>query len=100
MGMRKSWTSLLLICFGTSCGKDAIDSKGDSSLSTRDRAVTAREGPVTAKSDAARTGWYADQPGLSPVIVGGPTFGRLFSAALAWAGEQVLAHPLVHEGRD
>jgi hypothetical protein len=51
---------------------------------------------ITARADAQRTGWYPNQPGLSPAIVGGPTFGRLFKTKLPLADpEVVMAQPLV-----
>ena len=57
--------------------------------------VTA-SGTVTVSADETRSGWYPNQPALSPSIVGGPTFGRLFKTALTLApGEQVFAQPLV-----
>jgi Abnormal spindle-like microcephaly-assoc'd, ASPM-SPD-2-Hydin/PQQ-like domain len=51
--------------------------------------------PVTAGSDALRTAWYPDQPGLTPAIVSGGTFGQLFSAPVTG---QVYAQPLVSNG--
>ena len=48
---------------------------------------------VTSNSkDLLRSGWYPDQPGLSPGLVGGGTFGQQFSAAV---DGQVYAQPLV-----
>src|SRR5262249_22569458 len=57
-------------------------------------------GAITQAGDEARTGWYPDQPGLDPAIVGGANFGRLFKTALTLTpGEQVLAQPLVYNGK-
>src|SRR3954470_948725 len=51
---------------------------------------------LTSTADDLRTGWYPNQPELDPVIVGGPSFGRLWATALPLApGEQVFAQPLV-----
>src|SRR4051794_1757590 len=50
---------------------------------------------VTSRSDALRTGWYRDQPKLSPGQVTGGTFGRLFDAQV---DGQVYAQPLVAGG--
>jgi hypothetical protein len=53
-------------------------------------------GPLTATADDLRTGWYSDEPGLDPVIVGGPSFGRVWNTTLTLSpGEQVFAQPLV-----
>jgi hypothetical protein len=57
-------------------------------------------GAITQAGDEARTGWYPDQPGLDPAIVGGANFGRLFKTPLPLTpGEQVLAQPLVYNGK-
>src|SRR5437763_750231 len=61
--------------------------------------VVTASGAITATADDLRTGWYPNQPGLSPALVGGPTFGRLWRTALPLtAGEQVFAQPLVRNG--
>ena len=56
---------------------------------------TAAAQTVTARADALRTGWYRDQPQLSPGQVTGGTFGRLFDAEI---DGQVYAQPLVAGG--
>lgn len=56
------------------------------------RAVTARADDVTASLNNLRTGWDPSEPALSPAVVGGGTFGRLFSTAVRG---QVYAQPLV-----
>ena len=51
---------------------------------------------LTSTSDNLRTGWYSNQAALDPVIVGGPTFGRLWQTTLPLtAGEAVFAQPLI-----
>ena len=50
---------------------------------------------ITAHNDAARTGWYPDQPRLSRQQVTGGTFGQLFAANVVG---QVYAQPLVSNG--
>jgi outer membrane protein assembly factor BamB len=50
---------------------------------------------VTMANNDLRTGWYGDQPGLSPAKVGGSTFGKLFTASVVG---QVYAQPLVSAG--
>ncbi len=57
--------------------------------------ITARSARanVTANSDdPLQTGWHPDQPGLTPGIVSGGTFGKLFSTAV---NGQIYAQPLV-----
>ncbi|HVZ72858.1 MAG TPA: discoidin domain-containing protein [Polyangia bacterium] len=57
-------------------------------------------GAITQAADESRSGWYPDQPGLDPAIVGGSSFGRLFKTALTLTpGEQTLAQPLVYNGK-
>ena len=56
--------------------------------------------PITNAGNAARTGWYANQPGLNPAIVAGTTFGRRFTVDLPGGPlDQVYAQPLVFDGR-
>jgi hypothetical protein len=70
------------------------------SLSAEESALVSPNGAITQAGDEARTGWYPDQPGLDPAIVGGPNFGRLFKTPLPLTpGEQVLAQPLVYNGK-
>jgi hypothetical protein len=53
-------------------------------------------GAITATADDMRTGWYPNQPSLSPGAVSGGGFGRLWSRVLPLnANEQVFAQPLV-----
>ncbi|MDP9333879.1 MAG: PQQ-binding-like beta-propeller repeat protein, partial [Actinomycetota bacterium] len=56
---------------------------------------SARANITTNNRDAARTGWYPDQPGLSPAVVGGGSFGQEFSAAV---DGQVYAQPVLAGG--
>ncbi|MFL5826293.1 MAG: choice-of-anchor D domain-containing protein [Thermoleophilaceae bacterium] len=50
---------------------------------------------ITNNSDDLRTGWYPGQASLSPQLVSGGTFGRLFDTAVVG---QVYAQPLVAAG--
>jgi hypothetical protein len=50
---------------------------------------------LTQSGDELRTGWYADQPGLSPSVVAGSNFGKIFSTPITG---QVYAQPLVSQG--
>jgi hypothetical protein len=56
---------------------------------------TALGAGITNSGNDLRDGWYGDQPALSPDLVGGSTFGKLFSADV---DGQVYAQPLVHGG--
>ncbi len=56
------------------------------------RGVRARADDVTASRDLLRTGWDPNEPGLSPSVVSGGTFGQVFSASVYG---QVYAQPLV-----
>jgi fibronectin type 3 domain-containing protein len=74
--------------------------KGWQGVSLEQRNLVSPNGAVTQAGDEARTGWYPDQAGLDPAIVGGANFGRLFKTALTLTpGEQVLAQPLVWNGQ-
>jgi hypothetical protein len=55
----------------------------------------ARPDVVTNNRDTLRTGWYPNQPGLSPSKVTRTSFGPLFAAAV---DGQVYAQPLVSQG--
>ena len=52
----------------------------------------ARADEVTISQDQLRDGWDPNEPALSPGIVGGGTFGQLFSTVVSG---QVYAQPLV-----
>lgn len=58
-------------------------------------AVAAGAEPVTASNDALRTSWYPDEPGLSPAVVAGGSFGQIFETPVQG---QVYAQPLVSDG--
>ncbi len=47
---------------------------------------------VTNSGDDLRTGWYPNQPTLTPQLVSGGTFGQLWSTAVSG---QVYAQPLL-----
>ena len=53
-------------------------------------------GQVTRGGDTHRTNWYPDQPNLSPPIVGGTTFGQLFTSPQLVG--QIYAQPIVANG--
>ena len=54
--------------------------------------AAARADEVTASQGNLRDGWDASEPGLSPSVVAGGTFGQLFSTAV---DGQVYSQPLV-----
>lgn len=51
--------------------------------------------PLTNAGGDLRTGWYPNQPTLTPELVGGGTFGRLWTTPVAG---QVYAQPLLGDG--
>ena len=57
--------------------------------------ASAPAAPVMGGSDPLRTGWYPDQAALSPQLVSGGTFGKLWTTQVTG---QVLAQPLVYGG--
>lgn len=50
---------------------------------------------TTAGGDSLRTGWYPNQPALTPALVGDGAFGQLFSTPVTG---QVYGQPLVSNG--
>jgi iron transport multicopper oxidase len=50
---------------------------------------------VTNSGDNLRTGWYPDEPSITPQLVSGGTFGQLWSAPVEG---QVYAQPLLDDG--
>src|SRR3954469_11782296 len=55
-------------------------------------ACTSAQAAPTYGNDNARTGWYPDQDTLTPQLVTGGTFGKLFDTPVTG---QVYAQPLV-----
>lgn len=80
----RAWCGLALIAVLVAALTLPASSAGD-----------AAPAPATYGGDAARTGWYSSQPRLSPGIVAGGTFGKLFSTPV---DGQVYAQPLVANG--
>lgn len=58
-------------------------------------AAAAHGAPVTYGHDSMRTGWYPDQPALTPGLVSGGSFGKLWQTQV---NGQVYAQPLVFNG--
>jgi PQQ-like domain/Abnormal spindle-like microcephaly-assoc'd, ASPM-SPD-2-Hydin len=50
---------------------------------------------VTNSGDNLRTGWYPNEPSITPQLVGGGSFGQLWSAPVEG---QVYAQPLLDDG--
>jgi hypothetical protein len=67
---------------------------GPNAPGTASRSLVANANTSTAAGDPLRTGWYPDQPGLSPELVGSATFGRMFSTQVKG---QVYAQPLLSD---
>ena len=63
-----------------------------SGATPRTAATAARADEVTASQNDLRDDWDASEPGLSPSVVSGGSFGRLFSTPV---DGQVYAQPLV-----
>ncbi|MCW3027721.1 MAG: Pyrrolo-quinoline quinone [Solirubrobacterales bacterium] len=57
--------------------------------------VGSASGEVTGAADNLRTGWYPDEPSLSPASVTEGTFGQAFKTPLQGA---IMAQPLVANG--
>jgi hypothetical protein len=47
---------------------------------------------ATSRGNNSRDGWYPDEPGLNPKVVGSPNFGQVFATQL---NGQIYAQPLV-----
>ncbi len=56
---------------------------------------TAQGEGITNSGDDLRTGWYPNEPSLTPQLVSGGTFGQLWSAPVEG---QVYAQPLLDDG--
>src|SRR5487761_2407701 len=61
-------------------------------------ATVARADTLQMSSDNLQTGWYPDQPQLTPSAVTGGGFGQIFNTTLSPAGGQVYAQPLGSHG--
>jgi outer membrane protein assembly factor BamB len=83
----------LIIALGcAACDRPALDAPG---VEVRVAAATIDSKDSMMAADAARTGWYSNQPTLDPVTVGSPYFGQLFDANL---DGQIYAQPLYADG--
>ena len=58
-------------------------------------AAPALAAEITNSGDNLRTGWYPDEPSITPQLVSGGTFGQLWSAPVEG---QVYAQPLLANG--
>ena len=62
-------------------------------------AVAVRADATTASADTYRTGWDANEPGLSPASVASSDFGQQFSTQLeSTVQSQIYAQPIVANG--
>jgi hypothetical protein len=80
---------------GCSGGLDPFSSRDRNEPTTAEARSGLSAVSATQSGDELRTGWYPDQPRLSPAVVGGGTFGQLFSTPIAG---QVYAQPLLSQG--
>src|SRR5882672_1555897 len=86
----------LLALLAASCERSGTEED----LRTRYSNLVSPNNAITQAGDESRTGWFPDQPLLDPATVGGPNFKRLFKTPLPLTpGEQVLAQPLVYNGK-
>jgi MYXO-CTERM domain-containing protein len=74
------------------CVGAALDAPG---VEVKRAAATLDSKDGMMAADAARTGWYSNQPTLDPITVGSPYFGQLFDATL---DGQIYAQPLYAAG--
>lgn len=90
----------VLACLGVAVGATSAGATSAAPASAQQRAagrVSSAFWPneVTGAQDNLRTDWDPHEAGLSPSVVGGGSFGRVFSAQLRG---QVYAQPLVARG--
>jgi hypothetical protein len=86
--------SLTLAC-ASKHSSSPSPSPAASSSSHPGPSLPANQGVVTNAADALRTGWYPNEPALSPTRVGSGTFGVLFSTPVRGP---IYAQPLVCNG--
>src|SRR5258706_6789888 len=91
-----SWVGLLTLvrlAMGCSAAPDPVKPGGEPTTAEQRTGLSVVS--ATQSGDELRTGWYPDQPRLSPAVVGSSAFGQLFSTAIAG---QVYAQPLLSQG--
>ena len=93
VGARLAVLALALTAFPAGAGVAAAASSGQAA---RSAGVTAsRHNPLddpTASFDNLRTGWDPNEPGLSPSVVHGSTFGQVFNTSVSG---NIYGQPLV-----
>ena len=87
MSRARVWTGWIVVALVCAC-RSAVP--GNPPLGTHSAALG-----IGASADDLRTGWYGNQPSLSPTQVSGPSFGQLFDVALDGS---IYAQPLVFPG--
>src|SRR5450432_450693 len=93
-----AWRAGLIVTLGcaafgcAACDRAALEAPG---VEVKVAAATLDAKDSMMAADAARTGWYSNQPMLDPTTVGSPYFGQLFDATL---DGQIYAQPLVAAG--
>lgn len=95
-GLFASIAAVALLSLSTAVGCNTQTSNTEKSSEN----LVSTNNAITQAADETRTGWFPDQPGLAPAIVGSTNFGQLFKTPLPLTpGEQVLAQPLVYGGK-
>jgi hypothetical protein len=88
--------AVVLVCLVAGCSASNGTTPGRPGTEHAAKQVAALSiaaaGVVTNAADNQRTGWYSDEGALAPDIVGGSSFGQLFSTPV---NGQVYAQPLV-----
>ncbi|MDB4982750.1 MAG: bamB 2 [Myxococcales bacterium] len=83
---------------GAACERDRAE------VESEQTAIVTANNAITQAADEGRTGWFSDQPGLDPSVVGSGSFKRLFQTTLplkdpTGAADAVYAQPLVNGSR-
>jgi hypothetical protein len=96
-----------MVGVGAGCarvGDRSGDQAGDNDVESARGGIISANNTITQAADEQRTGWYPDQPGLDPSIVGSASFKRLFQTTLPLKDPNgnpdfVYAQPLVNGNR-
>ena len=92
LGAGVAMLALALTALPAAAGVAAASSGRAARAAALTPAQPAPQDETTASQDNLRTGWDPNEPGLSPAVVHGPSFGEVFRTAV---NGQVYAQPLV-----